>query len=90
MNERLYQITIMPFSLSGTWTSDCNNLTFWNQGTQNVRINGLMTIAPKESITFPGYPGEKLVQAFDITFDNDRLSGCNMIAIIKEYHKDTK
>jgi hypothetical protein len=85
---RHYNVAILPFVLSGTWTSDCNDLTFWNQGTQNVKINGIMNIAPQQSITFPGYPGEILVQAFDITFDNDRLPGCYLVIVMKEYPKD--
>lgn len=87
MKERSYKIAIIPFTSTATWMSDCNNLTFWNQGTTNVLINGLMTIQPRESITFPGYPGERLTQAFDITFPGGTSNGNNLIIVMKEYHE---
>lgn len=62
----------------------CINLTFVNQGTQDVVIDGIITLAPNDSITYPGYdPYESNETAFNIVFTNDRAAGCKLVAIVK-------
>lgn len=77
--------TTMPITVSKTWAADCNTLTFWNQGTQNVKINGVMTLTPGMAFSFECYPGEMSTQSYDITFTNDQQNGCFLIAIYKTY-----
>jgi len=79
-------VSIIPIVVSKTFLADCNTLTFLNQGTQNVTINGQLLLTPGTGYQFDLYPGEMLTQAFDIVFPNDRAAGCNLVAITKEYH----
>lgn len=66
-------------------TFECNTLVFWNQGTQEVTIDGKWVIQPWASFTFECYPGEMNITSYDIVFDNDRAAGCKLVAICKQY-----
>jgi len=87
----LFTISILPFTQNVVgWGSECNTICFWNKGRQDVTINGVMVLAPGESFTFGGYPGEMLVQEFDIIFTNDREADCKLIVISKQYTQTLK
>jgi hypothetical protein len=66
-------------------TFECNTLVFWNQGSQNVTIDGLYTLTPGQAYTYECYPGEMNIRAYDIVFENDRLAGCKLVCILKVY-----
>ena len=84
-NYKHYCIAIQPVTTNGSRQFQCNTLTMWNQGTQNVTINGQMVLYPGMAYTYEGYPGEMLIQSFDIVFDNERANGCKLLFIRKEY-----
>lgn len=90
-NFNLFTISILPITQNVVgWGSECNTVCFWNRGTQDVTINGVMLLQPGESFTFGGYPGEMLVQEFDIIFTNDRAAGCSLNVISKQYTQTLK
>lgn len=82
---RLYQTSIVPITSTISKNADCNTLTFLNQGTQNVVINGQLTLTPGMGYTFEGYPGEMNTTAYDIVFANDGMPGAFMLMIMKIY-----
>lgn len=66
-------------------TFECNTLVMWNQGTQNVTIDGMYVIQPWASFTFECYPGEMNIRSYDIHFDNERAAGCKLVCVMKLY-----
>lgn len=70
---------------------ECNTLVFMNQGTQTVTIDGMWTLTPGQGFDFEQYPGEMITRNFDFVFTNDRLAGCKLVALCKQYlsHRPT-
>lgn len=66
---------------------DCNTLIMVNQGTQNVTIDGNLTLTPGQGFTFECYPGEINIHPYDIVFVNDQLNGCRLVTYSKLYTK---
>lgn len=80
-----YQWSFVPVTSTTSKNVDCSTVMFINQGTQNVEINGVLLLTPGQGFTFEGYPGEMNTQAYDIIFPNDRLPGCKLVIVMKEY-----
>jgi hypothetical protein len=80
-----YTVDFVPVNETRSVTFECNNITFVNKGSNNVTLQGLLTLLPNDSLTIPGYPGEMCVQAWDIVFSNINSNGNFLLVICKNY-----
>jgi hypothetical protein len=59
MQTQQYKIDVLNlYEPNGSIKSDCADITFFNEGTANVDLNGALTINPGSSITLSANAGE--------------------------------
>ena len=65
-------------------SSDCNDITFWNQGTTNVEIDGNL-IYPNQSYRISGNIGELDTTQYNVVFASYNNTG-NKLAVIRKLY----
>ena len=65
-------------------SSDCNDITFWNQGTTNVEIDGNL-IYPNQSLRIAGNIGEIDTTQYNVVFSTYN-SPNNKLAVIRNLY----
>ncbi len=80
----LYNNTFSLFNQTGSINpGNCAEMTFVNQGTSNVTINGVYTLANKEFLAFDGKKYERDTSVYNVTFDN---TGTNQLVVIRKFY----
>lgn len=64
--------------------SNCNSITFTNQGTNDIVIDQIVTLSFGQSFTITGNEGEICTKAFYINFPGG--AGTNNCIIIRKYY----
>ena len=72
------------FYTSQKVSSECNDITFWNQGTTNVTIDGNL-LYPNQSLRIQGNIGEIDTTQYDIVFDTYSSTG-NKLAVLRKLY----
>ena len=65
-------------------SSDCNDITFWNQGTTNVSVNGNL-LYPNQSLRIQGNIGELDTTEYYIVFAT-LISTGNQLAVLRKLY----
>jgi len=65
-------------------SSDCNDITFWNQGTTNVEIDGNL-IYPNQSLRIAGNIGELDTTQYNVVFSSYNDPN-NKLAVIRKLY----
>lgn len=80
---RAYYNSAVGISRAGQVPSNCNEMTFVNQGASTVVINQVFRLYPGtpgsvqgDSITFDGKPGEIDVTIYEISFEGGGANNC--------------
>jgi hypothetical protein len=76
-----YNISFASINLAQYVTSNCNEITFINLGTNNVTINNTLTLQPTQSLSISGNACEVDVTNYNVNFNNS--VGSNLIVIRK-------
>ena len=66
-------------------SSDCNDITFWNQGTTNVEVDGNL-LYPNQSLRIQGNIGEIDTTQYNIVFAT-LISTGNKLAVLRKLYK---
>lgn len=72
------------FYTSQKISSDCNDITFWNQGTTNVTIDGNL-LYPNQSLRIQGNVGEIDTTQYDVVFATYSNVG-NKLAVLRKLY----
>lgn len=65
-------------------SSDCNDITFWNQGTTNVEIDGNL-LFPNQSLRIQGNIGELDTTQYNVVFSTFSSTG-NKLAVLRKLY----
>lgn len=65
-------------------SSECNDITFWNQGTNNVEIDGNI-LFPNQSLRIQGNIGELDTTQYNVVFST-LISPNNKLAVIRKLY----
>jgi len=65
-------------------SSDCNDITFWNQGTTNVTIDGNL-LYPNQSLRIQGNIGEIDTTIYNVVFAT-LISTGNQLAVLRKLY----
>lgn len=66
-------------------SSECNDITFWNQGTTNVEVEGNL-LYPNQSLRIQGNIGEIDTTTYNIVFAT-LISTGNKLAVLRKLYK---
>lgn len=79
-----YYIETKFYYTSQKVSSDCNDITFWNQGTTNVEIDGNI-LFPNQSLRIQGNEGELDTTQYNIVFATLVATG-NKLAVLRKLY----
>lgn len=79
-----YYIETKFFYTSQKISSDCNDITFWNQGTTNVEIDGNL-LYPNQSLRIQGNVGEIDTTQYNVVFSSLVSTG-NKLAVLRKLY----
>ena len=65
-------------------SSDCNDITFWNQGTTNVTVDGNL-LYPNQSLRIQGNIGEIDTTVYNVVFAT-LISTGNSLAVLRKLY----
>lgn len=75
-----YNINVTIYVKSQYIEANCNQILFYNQGTSNVNVNGVI-LATNVGWSIPGNIGEMDVTKYSAVFDN---TGTNSLLVIRK------
>ena len=78
--DRKYRIEIQQYQQNYNVTSQCNNITFINNGTINVQI-GTFILVPNASLAIGGNENELDITVYNVSFQG--ATNGNLIVIKK-------
>lgn len=79
-----YYIETKFFYTNAKISSECNDITFWNQGTTNVEIDGNL-LYPNQSLRIQGNVGELDTTQYTISFST-LISTGNKLAVLRKLY----
>lgn len=74
-----YRLEIEQIGQNKQLYSDCNSISFYNQGTNDVTIEQIIVISPGQSFTVEGNESELCTQRFFVSFSGAGTSNCVII-----------
>lgn len=74
-----YNLDIQQIGQNKQIYSDCNSISFYNQGTNDVIIEQIITISPGQSFVIEGNESEICNQRFFISFSGAGTNNCIVI-----------
>lgn len=75
-----YNVNVVIYNNSQYIEANCNQILFYNQGTSNVNVNGVI-LAQNVGWSIPGNLGEMDVTKYNAVFDN---TGSNSLLVIRK------
>lgn len=78
-----YQIDILNYNANNSVQSNCADITFYNVGTSNVKINNALPIFPGGSITLSANAGELDRTVYNFAFTSP---GVNILVVIRKVY----
>jgi hypothetical protein len=78
-----YNNNIQAFNQSQAIFGECAEISFINQGTSNVLVNGSLILLPTQAISFDGKKDEFDETIYNIVFQG---AGTNNCAVIRKFY----
>jgi hypothetical protein len=74
-----YTLDIQQIGQTKQIYSDCNSISFYNQGTNDIIIEQIITLSPGQSFVIEGNEAEMCSHRFLITFSGAGINNCIVI-----------